>query len=259
MDHIEYRNGYAYVDGHKFRRDKHSGYYLSTTNIGSSRKRLHIYIWEKHNGPVPKGMEINHIDENKDNNDIANLECLTRHQHRVFHVEHDYQKLLPKWKKNLDEFARPKAAEWHKSPEGRKSTSLIHKGKKLKKQYIKRCKYCGKVYRAGLKRSKFCSPACQSAYRRKKGTDNVQRFCVICHKPFIANRYSAKKTCSKLCKEKSMLLQNKKNKRGTTQLKNGKFIGQVGFQGKKYHTGVFEKESDAHLARNKLIDQLVKE
>lgn len=257
MDYIEYRNGYAYVDGHKFRRDKRSGYYLSTAKIGTARKRLHIYIWEKHNGPVPAGMEINHIDENKDNNDISNLECLTRHEHRLFHVKHDYQRLLPKWRSNLDKNARPKAAEWHKSAEGRKKSSIAHIGVKQKRRYVKRCKNCGKVYRAAMERSEFCSPACQSDYRRKSGKDNEQRNCVFCGKKFIANRYSIKQTCSKLCQDKLRLLNNKTSRRGTTRLNSGKYIGQVGFQGKKYHTTVFDKEEDAYAARNKLIDKLI--
>lgn len=257
MDHIEYRNGYAYVDGHKFRRDKRKGYYLSTTNIGSARKRLHIYIWEKHNGPVPAGMEINHIDENKDNNDISNLECLTRHEHRLFHVKHDYQRLLPKWRSNLDKFARPKAAEWHRSAEGRQKKSIAHTGVKEKRRYVKRCKNCGKVYRTAIERSKFCSPACQSDYRRKSGKDNEQRTCAFCGKKFIANRYRTKQTCSKLCQDKLRLLNNKTSRRGTTRLNSGKYIGQVGFQGKKYHTTVFDKEEDAYAARNKLIDQII--
>ena len=37
----------------------------------------HIFMWEHFNGEVPDGMQINHIDENKENNCIWNLELLT--------------------------------------------------------------------------------------------------------------------------------------------------------------------------------------
>lgn len=46
---------------------------------------LHCYVWEKHNGKQPKGMIIDHIDENPANNDINNLQCLTIAQHNIKH------------------------------------------------------------------------------------------------------------------------------------------------------------------------------
>src|SRR5690625_2719938 len=116
---VEYKDGYAYVDGYKFRRDVDSGYYLATRNIGSSRKRLHVYMWEKYNGEIPKGYEIHHKDEDKDNNEIENLMCMTRKEHLRWHAENVPESRLEKWRKNLDKYARPKAAEWHRSEEGR--------------------------------------------------------------------------------------------------------------------------------------------
>ena len=49
------------------------------------RIRLHTYVWEKHNGPVPDGYEIHHIDRNTDNNEIENLVMLTVEEHRDHH------------------------------------------------------------------------------------------------------------------------------------------------------------------------------
>lgn len=259
MNEVNYKNGYAFIDGYKFRKDTKSGYYLSTKKIGSSRKRLHIYMWEKYHGSIPKGMEINHIDENKDNNEIGNLECLTRSEHLAYHKKRDYERMVPKWKKNLNDFARPKAAAWHKSKEGREAISRSHRGIKYRKRYIKRCINCGKVYRAAFNRSKFCSPVCQAAYRRKQGKDKIQRDCVICGKTFWINKYSKKDTCSKECNSKEKLLHNKINVRGTTKLKTGKFIGQFSFMGKKYHTKVCDLEEEAHELRNKMIEKVIKE
>lgn len=37
----------------------------------------HKVIWEYFNGEVPEGLQINHIDENKENNCLWNLELLT--------------------------------------------------------------------------------------------------------------------------------------------------------------------------------------
>lgn len=40
--------------------------------------QLSHLVWEAFNGPVPEGMEINHIDENKQNNALSNLEICDR-------------------------------------------------------------------------------------------------------------------------------------------------------------------------------------
>lgn len=38
---------------------------------------VHRLIWEAFNGPIPKGLQINHKDENKLNNCLSNLEMVT--------------------------------------------------------------------------------------------------------------------------------------------------------------------------------------
>ena len=38
---------------------------------------VHRLIWEAFNGPIPKGLQINHKDENKRNNCLSNLEVVT--------------------------------------------------------------------------------------------------------------------------------------------------------------------------------------
>lgn len=42
--------------------------------------RLHRVIWELHNGPIPAGMEVDHIDRDKENNRIGNLRLATKSQ-----------------------------------------------------------------------------------------------------------------------------------------------------------------------------------
>ena len=67
-------------DGLKWTISKTTGYYRSTTH----RKKhvsLHRYVWEKHNGIIPLGFDIHHIDWNKTNNDISNLELISHSEH----------------------------------------------------------------------------------------------------------------------------------------------------------------------------------
>ena len=114
IQYIENTN-LAYCDGYKFRKDKKSGYWLCST----LHERLHRYIYEKYNGKIPKGMQVHHIDHNKDNNEISNLMLLTRKEHDRIHFEEMTEEEKERRRKNLKENAIPKAKEWHKSDEGK--------------------------------------------------------------------------------------------------------------------------------------------
>lgn len=41
----------------------------------------HRLVWEQHNGQIPNGFDIHHIDGNKLNNDIKNLEMIQHGRH----------------------------------------------------------------------------------------------------------------------------------------------------------------------------------
>jgi len=58
------------------------GYYRRTTR---GRSYLHQDVWEFHNGPIPDGHDIHHVDEDKSNNAISNLEILTCEDHGKLH------------------------------------------------------------------------------------------------------------------------------------------------------------------------------
>lgn len=45
----------------------------------------HRLVWEASNGPVPPGHDIHHIDGNKLNNALENLECVSRIAHKRIH------------------------------------------------------------------------------------------------------------------------------------------------------------------------------
>jgi HNH endonuclease len=50
------------------------------------RKRFeHVMVWEKHWGPVPQGSEIHHVNGNKLDNRIENLQLVTRLEHKRLH------------------------------------------------------------------------------------------------------------------------------------------------------------------------------
>lgn len=59
-----------------------SGYLqISLSHEGSSIKLyLHRVVWLAHKGPIPEGLEVDHIDEDKTNCALSNLQLLTHRQ-----------------------------------------------------------------------------------------------------------------------------------------------------------------------------------
>jgi len=57
-----------------------SGYAACKGSVGGVvyRDSAHRVVWFMHNGPIPDGFEIDHIDQDKLNNNITNLRLVTR-------------------------------------------------------------------------------------------------------------------------------------------------------------------------------------
>ena len=188
---------HQFFNGMKFTLDEHSGYYLGTT---VPRKRMHVYVWEYYNGPVPQGYHVHHKDGNRANNQIDNLEAIDGRVHEKLHgaMLTDEQRQLRR--DNLNENARPAASAWHGSDAGHEWHKQHYENMKdvLHERHTGTCLFCGKEFSA-YRSSKFCCNACKSAYRRKTGADMEERECAVCGKPFMTNKYKATQTCSGRC------------------------------------------------------------
>ena len=183
---------YQYFNGLKFYLDS-LGYYQNS----ETKKRMHRYVWEFYNGPIPKGYDIHHKDENKANNDITYLEMKRKGKHQADHAKKWHERNPGAADKNLKK-AREKAKNWHKSEEGKewhkRQMEMCSTKRKLK------CRMCGKDYETtSIGHSEFCSIACYARWRRKTGADNTTRICVICGKEFSTNKYGKVRCCSKSC------------------------------------------------------------
>ncbi|HER27630.1 MAG TPA: HNH endonuclease, partial [Rhodospirillales bacterium] len=97
-----------------------TGRYYSSSRKDDEERLLHRRVWFDAHGPIDSGIHIHHIDEDWTNNSLENLEAINASDHRRMHMEKrlkdpEYKATLLRWL----EMGRDKAAEWHRSAEGR--------------------------------------------------------------------------------------------------------------------------------------------
>jgi hypothetical protein len=181
--------------GKKFHRQK-DGYWANMMPI-----HAHRWVWINHHGAIPKGMDIHHIDGDKNNNEINNLEMLSRSDHLKRHWEDP--NLREERRKFLDEI-RPKVHEWLRSDEGRKSQSESSiKAWKKRKTVTLACIECKKEIQTMQPWAKFCSDVCDKRWRRREKPNRIEIICVLCNKLFFKDKYSPQKFCSISCGAKN--------------------------------------------------------
>lgn len=186
-------------DGIRFYKDN-KGYWLSS-HINGKPVRLHVYVWEKHNGNIPKGYHVHHVNHDTNNNNIENLMLMEKYEHLRYHAKlQDKEKI----RENLKVHARPKAIEWHKS-EIAKHWHKEHYENMKNKLHVRveiSCIVCGKNVNVGIggNGNKFCSSNCKSQHRRNIGIDNIIKKCEMCGSEFSTNKYSQGRFCSDTCR-----------------------------------------------------------
>lgn len=139
-------------------------YYLCGKYFQRDGNRLHLAVWKHHNGPVPSGRHIHHIDNDRAHNRIENLECLSIREHLV--DRHGADNAKRSRERGMPE-ARQAAALWHGSEAGRKWHSENfnrHVRHIVAKRVDLICQQCDQPYTASCIRrdlSKFCGGACK--------------------------------------------------------------------------------------------------
>jgi hypothetical protein len=182
---------------------KTEGYYKADYKLFGKTKYMHRDVWEFYNGKIKKGFHVHHLDHDKSNNDIINLQLISHSEHSKLHgIERKGTENAIEHMNNI----RPLSKKWHKSEEGRMFHSKIGKIAWETEKQTYNCALCNKVFErhACANKKGFCSPYCQSQYRRKMGLDNERRICKICENSFECDKYVKKKTCSRLCANKAI-------------------------------------------------------
>lgn len=193
---------HAEFNGERFTRDERTGYYLTTNNNKRPGRRLHRAVWEYYNGEIPKGYDVHHIDHDKTNNDIQNLTLLKRGDHVRLHSKEDTDERIEQKLENLRGNARPLAAEWHRTEDGKKWHKAHYEEMKpkLHTKITRACEFCGTEYETEAgHNNRFCSNRCKSAWRRSVGANMEERTCVVCGNTFSTDRYKHTQTCSPKC------------------------------------------------------------
>src|SRR3990167_86157 len=155
--------GSIIYEGQKYNWD--GKYYSPVGGCIDGRVRLHVAVWQKHNGKVQRGFHVHHKDHDRTNNEIGNLKLLSRKEHLSKHALYNLIKpdFVERQIKHLASI-RPLTKKWHKSKEG----SRWHKkhgidGWKHRKQTKKKCEVCRKDYQTPFPfRSKYCHNNCKA-------------------------------------------------------------------------------------------------
>jgi hypothetical protein len=157
---------------------------------------LHRAVWEYHNGPIPKGMAIHHIDGNADNNAIENLECVDYHIHGAFHAG------------EASAIKRHGVCVYCKKPFFRQNTAKYCSNRCLSKISVERrsvkhtCAWCRVEFSAVSSRARlYCSPGCSTTAKNvgRARYQVVSRSCPSCNGVFHAKENSKKRCCSRSC------------------------------------------------------------
>ncbi|MFP3859245.1 MAG: HNH endonuclease signature motif containing protein [Bacteroidales bacterium] len=184
---------HQYHYGKKFYQDKKTGYWISSA---CPKIRAHVFVWIYHHGEIEKGYHIHHIDGNKSNNSIENLQKILAKEHLSLHFTEEKKERARKWADKI----RPQTKKWHRSEEGRQWHTLH--GKKCwknRKKIKKVCEECTIEFTTKTYHQEFCSNKCKSRNRRKSGVDNIALNCKVCDKVFYRNKYGRSITCGRKC------------------------------------------------------------
>ena len=146
----------------QFHKDNNTGYWVNTStgkNIRLHREKLRIEL--DLTQEQMKRYDVHHIDGNKDNNDIHNLQLINKVKHATIHAKKQINEKIIKVCEYCGE-------------EYQSSSNVAHK-------------------------QRFCSNKCKARYRRANGLNNTIRICKNCGKEFICDNTSKKVFCTRRC------------------------------------------------------------
>lgn len=210
------------------------GYYAAWDRNKKRPIQLHRKIWEAHRGSIPESFHLHHIDHDKTNNQIDNLEPMHPSDHMAHH-RIDHIKAPRPEAKTIDchQCGQPFVVE--KLPSRKKFCShacVLESRRKRRTSAAKPspvcvCRRCGADFVALRKDAKFCSRRCSSAsqdrsayqqayYRahpekfdgserqaRRAEVRSIPKKCIGCGQTFVPKRRKNEQYCAKSCQDRT--------------------------------------------------------
>ena len=177
-------------DGVIFLKSK-SGHYLQTVSI-------HRAVWSYNYGePTSNEYDVHHIDKDKANNNISNLQLLTKSEHRKIHTAEQIEKICPVCGEKF--YVIP--ARKKKIYCSYKCAATLPRKPRQANKIEKICPVCQKAFLVfpSQERIVCCSLSCAKKLDWEK-KPKVIRTCSFCKKEFIVHDKSKnKKYCSRQC------------------------------------------------------------
>lgn len=138
-------------------------YYERTDKSVRPKKtlRLHRAVWESANGPVPCGHDIHHRDGDKSNNDLNNLECLSRSDHSRTHRD---SAPIPRIDWGAKEPSQVACDSCGKMVERKMRVRVVvcqscqYKRADAKRKAERQCDHCGATF--ATRSGRYCSQRC---------------------------------------------------------------------------------------------------
>ncbi len=179
---------YQWFQHRKFGKTSSGHFYSGTLN-----KFIHVAIWEYYRGEIPKGYVIHHKDFNPANNNLNNLQMMTRSEHNKLHSDMREKKLF------VCKYCGKEFYKYDCRPDTENN---------------------------------FCSSICDARWRRLQKLYTEERICKICGKKFSTRKSSKSQVCSPHCRgivaaqnTKRLLTSEQRNEIRETYIKNDENFG----------------------------------
>lgn len=141
-------------------------FYLCGWYFQHKGKRLHRAVWEAHNGEIPEGYHVHHVDGDRANNQLDNLVLLAGLEHTRTHAREESRRENGRRAIKMAVLAAP---EWHRSEAGsawHSAHARAYWASVEPKEYI--CEFCGGTFMSrNAGGARFCGQNCKAKARRR--------------------------------------------------------------------------------------------
>lgn len=133
-------------EGIRYFEESPGSYWRSSRHAG--HVAIHRAVWVATHGAIGPEIHVHHIDGNRGNNDLGNLQAMEMHDHHS--IAHAERGPCPEEKRA--KIGASNRAAWAKRP-----------------FHTQVCDECGSEYQTRATRGRFCSPICNTRYWNRPG------------------------------------------------------------------------------------------